>query len=83
MAAFSTSAVGVICMLWAAMDTTRIVLMVGFFLYGFGFGGTIPLTEFLWATYFGREHIGAIRGISQPVAALGSSFAPVLGWPLV
>ena len=78
MAAFSTSAVGVICMLWAAMDTTRIVLMVGFFLYGFGFGGTIPLTEFLWATYFGREHIGAIRGISQPVSALGSSCAPVL-----
>lgn len=78
MAAYSTSAVGALCMLAATTSVDQMMLMAGFFLYGFGFGGTIPLTEFLWATYFGRENIGAIRGISQPVSSLGSSFGPVL-----
>ena len=75
MTAFSTSAVGAFCVVGA---TSESILMVGFFLYGFGFGGTIPLTGSLWASYFGRAHIGAIQGISQPASSLGSSVAPVL-----
>jgi len=52
--------------------------LAGFFLYGFGFGGTIPLSESLWARYFGRAHIGSIGGITQPVRILGTAVAPVL-----
>ena len=58
------------------------LLFVGFFLFGFGFGGTIPVGEFLWATYFGRLHIGAIRGIGQPLSFLVPTVMPVVvgGW---
>ena len=54
------------------------LLMVGFFCYGFGFGGTIPLSEFTWAGYFGRRYIGAIRGASNPPTLLMQAVSPVL-----
>ena len=53
------------------------MLMAGFFLYGFGFGGTIPISEFLWARYFGRRHIGAIRGIGRPITIIFSTGGPI------
>jgi len=52
--------------------------MVGFFCYDFGLGGTIPLSEFNWACYFGRRHIGAIRGEGNPPTPLMHAVAPVL-----
>ena len=36
------------------------------------------MSESLWARYFGRAHIGSIRGVSHPVTILGSALAPVL-----
>ncbi len=76
--AFSTSALGVGLMLLATGLNLQTILFIGFFLYGFGFGGTIPLGEFIWVNYFGRANIGAIRGISQPLTFLGPTFGPVL-----
>ncbi len=76
--AFTTSAIGVILILIAAETGLYIILFPAFFLYGFGFGGTIPLGEFTWAKYFGRRHIGAIRGIGNPVAILFSGLGPIL-----
>ena len=32
-----------------AISASQIMLFAGFFLYGFGFGGTIPISEFIWA----------------------------------
>lgn len=78
MAAYSISSLGVGLMLAASTSASAAVLMAGFFLYGFGFGGTIPLSEFLWAKYFGRAHIGAIRGIGYPITIVGTGFGPVL-----
>ncbi len=77
-AAFSCSAIGVSLILVAGTLGIGPLLMVGFFLYGFGFGGTIPLSEFTWARYFGRDHIGAIRGMGNPLTLLISALAPVL-----
>lgn len=65
-------------MLWEGTTGGEALLLIGFFLYGFGFGGTIPLSESLWTSCFGRSHIGAIRGISQPISSLGLSFASVI-----
>lgn len=76
--AFCLAAGGVGLMLWAGATGRVGLLFVGFFLYGFGFGGTIPISEYLWAGYFGRAHIGAIRGISQPLMILGPTLGPVL-----
>lgn len=75
--AFCTSATGVFIMLLGDLTHETIILMIGFYLYGFGFGGTIPISEFLWARYFGRRHIGAIRGISRPMTLLFSAGGPI------
>ena len=85
-AAFSLGAAGVAMMLIsaslggaaAAGRLASFLLFAGFFCYGFGFGGTIPISEYLWASYFGRAHIGAIRGISQPLTVIGPTVGPVL-----
>ena len=76
--AWCISAVGVGFMLLAAMNGIKTFLFVGFFFYGFGFGGTVPLGESLWTHYFGRIHIGAVRGIGQPLTLLGPTLCPVL-----
>ena len=64
--AYTISSIGVALMIAAGVTGQWALLFPAFFLYGFGFGGTIPLSEFLWARYFGRAHIGAIRGIGNP-----------------
>lgn len=76
--AYLISALGVGLMLLAAWWGVVWLLCVAFFLYGFGFGGTIPLGEFIWATYFGRGHIGAIRGAGQLISIVGPTFVPIL-----
>lgn len=76
--AFMISATGVILILVATVTGMYVILFPAFFMYGFGFGGTIPLGEFIWAKYFGRRHIGAIRGIGNPVAILFSGLGPIL-----
>ncbi len=78
MAAFSMGGAGVAMMLLAASTAEPALLFAGFFCYGFGFGGTIPISEYLWVSYFGRAHIGAIRGIAQPLTIIGPTVAPVL-----
>lgn len=75
---YASATVGVALMLTASQLALSSVLSAGCFLYGFGFGGTIPLSESVWATYFGRAHIGSIRGIGYPISAVGSSVGPVL-----
>ena len=77
-AAFGVSATGVTLILTAGLIELVPLLMVGFFCYGFGFGGTIPLSEFTWARYFGRRYIGAIRGASNPPTLLMQAVSPVL-----
>ena len=76
--AFMISTAGVVLILVAAATGFYAILFPAFFLYGFGFGGTIPLGEFTWAKYFGRRHIGAIRGLGNPVAILFSGLGPIL-----
>ena len=76
--AYTISSIGVALMIAAGVTGQWALLFPGFFLYGFGFGGTIPLSEFLWARYFGRAHIGAIRGIGNPIAVVGTGVGPVL-----
>ena len=76
--AYLLSSLGVGLMLIAATHEEVSILNIGFLLYGFGFGGTIPLSEFLWAKYFGGAHIGAIRAAGYPITTFGTALAPVL-----
>ena len=47
-------------------------------LFGLGTGGWTIAQTLLFANYFGRRHLGAIRGLSQLLAAPLSSFGAVL-----
>ena len=51
--------------------------MAGFFLLGLGWGGMIPLQEVIWASFFGRRYIGAIRGAAMPFMIALGSIAPI------
>lgn len=47
-----------------AIATGQLLLVYsGFFLYGFGLGGSMVLAEIMWANYFGRLSLGKVRGV--------------------
>jgi sugar phosphate permease len=46
--------------------------------YGFGIGGTIPLQETVWASYFGRQHLGKIRSVALPFSIVFGAGGPLL-----
>ncbi|HEX9879108.1 MAG TPA: hypothetical protein VGB25_02810, partial [Candidatus Binatia bacterium] len=54
------------------------VLYLGFFMYGIGISGGMVLTDMLWAGYFGRLSMGAVRGLgllmTHGLAAAGPPF---------
>jgi OFA family oxalate/formate antiporter-like MFS transporter len=76
--AFALSATGVSLMLVATATDALPVLFLGFFAWGFGFGGTLPLGEFLWARYFGRRYLGAVRSVGVPFTIIFGSAGPIL-----
>ncbi len=76
--AFMSSGTGAALMLIAAQTESLPVMFLGFFAWGFGFGGTIPLGEFLWAKYYGRRHIGAVRSVGVPFTIIFGSAGPIL-----
>ena len=76
--AFSISATGVVIMLIPAQAGALPPMFPGFFCWGFGFGGTVPLSEFIWAKYFGRVHIGAVRGVGVPFTIMFGASGPIL-----
>jgi len=41
--------------------------------------GTVPLSEFIWAKYFGRVHIGAVRGVAAPFTIALGALGPIIG----
>lgn len=44
---------------------------------GFMIGGQGTLLNVAWASYFGRQHVGAIRGLTTPVGQVVGSFSPM------
>ena len=49
--------------------------------FGLGIGGMMFLQNFIWADYFGRESVGAIRGIVNPInLVVGGLGAPAAGY---
>lgn len=74
-AQFLTQTVG----LALALASTELrFVYAGFFLYGIGLGGGFVLREVVWANYFGRLSLGAVRGmgllLTQIFAASGAPF---------
>jgi len=70
-----------VCMLWVLQvhDLTPAILYAG--VYGLVNGGKETVDAVVWADYYGRRSLGAIRGYSRPLlvgANAGGGF--VAGW---
>lgn len=76
-AAFASSATGVLLIIFANRAELMPLLVVAFVFFGIGFGGTIPISEFLWANYFGRRYLGAVRSVGMPFTVLFGSLGPI------
>jgi OFA family oxalate/formate antiporter-like MFS transporter len=57
---------------------TNPLVWSGFLLLGFGWGGMIPLQELIWATFFGRRHLGSVRSAGLPFSLFLGAGAPLL-----
>jgi MFS family permease len=62
----------------AADHPTMFLAMISF---GLGIGVLMLMQNYLWADYFGRRHLGSIRGAVMPVTLLfGGAGAPIAGY---
>ena len=61
-----------------AADASYGSLLVVFAVFGFGIGGMFPLFDFVWAWYYGRRHIGAVRSTGFPVSVTIAVTGPIL-----
>ena len=80
LAAVSAGITGIALLLIIFATEQRQLLWVyaAYSLFGLGWGGMIPMQEVIWTGFFGRRHIGAIRGAAMPFALLLGALAPWL-----
>ena len=75
--AFSLAAIGMILMVIVGPTQQFVPFVLVTMLWGFGIGSQIPLQESLMASFFGRAHLGAVRGISTPISQAFGISAPI------
>ena len=64
--------------IYAFNDTIMFTSMA---VFGLGIGGMMFLQNFIWADYFGRESVGSIRGLVNPInLVVGGLGAPAAGY---
>ena len=78
-------AVGFMCLSLSVVLTifsdTTLTMFAAMGLFGFGIGGMMFLQNIIWAEYFGRVHLGKIRGVVMPITlVLGAAGAPIAGY---
>ena len=76
--AFVLAGASIIVILQVVEAGSAAHLMPFVLLWGFGIGATIPLQETVWASYFGRRHLGEIRSVAMPFSIAFSSTGPLL-----
>lgn len=75
--AFWLAASGTFVILAGASRGSWPMLIGGFALLGWGFGGFIPLQETIWGSYFGRRYLGAVRSVAMPFALFLGAGGPL------
>lgn len=73
--AYSFAAAGLILLLLAHSIES---IIVGMAVLGIGVGGVIPITEVIWASYFGRISLGSIRTIGMPFSIITQAGGPFM-----
>ena len=57
------------------------MMFISMSVFGLGIGGMMFLQNFIWADYFGRESVGSIRGLVNPINLIvGGLGAPAAGY---
>lgn len=72
---FLLYAVGIFVLMQASSLTT---ILAAVLLYGIAQAGTNVVTEVMWANYYGRMSLGAIRGVGMPFTVGFSAAGPLL-----
>ena len=70
--------VAVIIIVFSVRAQLGMLAYAGFLLMGLGWGGLIPLQEVIWASFFGRRYLGAVRSTALPFTFAMSAAGPVL-----
>ncbi|MEM7016938.1 MAG: MFS transporter [Pseudomonadota bacterium] len=70
--------VSLLVIIFSIQIRSEVGVYLGYFLLGCGWGGMIPLNEVIWASYFGRRYLGAVRGAALPFTLVLSAAAPLL-----
>ena len=73
-AAFAISSTGMTALATLNSGPWIGVALIG---YAFGAGAFLPLTNLVWANYYGRASLGAIRGVFQAPTQLVLAVSPV------
>ena len=73
---FAISGACIIALL--AVAATPALVAVVLAIYGLGIGGTVPLQETVWASYFGRTHLGKIRSVAMPFSIVFGAGGPLM-----
>jgi OFA family oxalate/formate antiporter-like MFS transporter len=76
---FLLTGLGLVLIVAGARLENLSLLATGYFVHGVGYGGLIPLQEVVWATFFGRRYLGAVRSAGLPFALLLNASSPLLG----
>ena len=57
------------------------MMFISMAVFGLGIGGMMFLQNFIWADYFGRENVGSIHGLVNPINLMvGGLGAPAAGY---
>jgi MFS family permease len=69
------TALGVILLL--SIGNTGMLLLFAVFM-GLAYGGYIPLQRLIYPIYYGRAHLGSIRGSMRPAITVASAAGPLV-----
>lgn len=75
---FLINSVALVVIVFAVRNHADPAVVGGFFLLGLGWGGLIPLQEVVWASYFGRRYLGAVRSAGLPFSLIIGASSPFL-----
>ncbi len=75
--AFIAISIGMLGVVLSARSGSTTLVAVSFLTVGSGMAGFVPVQEVLWATLFGRRHLGAVRGVVLPFQLLFGAAGPL------
>ena len=75
---FLLTAVALVLIVFSVRSRIDPLVYFAFFLLGCGWGGLIPLQEVVWASFFGRRHLGAVRSAGLPFTLVLGASSPLL-----